>query len=65
MLDQVSYKESQERNRWKIMIIGYDRNPALTEDQKLQSLIDSIQRALDEMKEEIEMLKAEIAERME
>lgn len=30
------------------MIINYDRNPALNTDQKLQSLIDSIQMALTE-----------------
>lgn len=31
------------------MIIDYDRNPALTTDQKLQSLIESIQRSFDEI----------------
>lgn len=31
------------------MIIQYDRNPELAVDQKLQSLMDSIQLALDEI----------------
>ena len=30
------------------MIINYDRNPALTVDQKIESLIESIQLALNE-----------------
>lgn len=30
------------------MIISYDKNPALTTDQKLESLIESIQLALNE-----------------
>lgn len=47
------------------MIVGYDKNPSLTEDQKLQSLVDSIQRAMDEMKMEIEALKKELMERTE
>ena len=42
------------------MIIDYDRNPALTVDQKLQSLIDSIQRLSDEMTEKIEDLRKEV-----
>lgn len=65
MLDQVAHEESQERNRWKTMIIGYDRNPNLSTDQKLQSLINELQRALDEMKEEIEELRRKIEEREE
>ena len=65
MRNQVADEESQERNRWKTMIIGYDRNPNLSTDQKLQSLINDLQRALDEMKEEIDMLKQKIEEREE
>lgn len=34
------------------MIINYDRNPALTTDQKLQSLLESIQLAFNEVKAE-------------
>ena len=44
------------------MIIDYDKNPALTVDQKLQSLIDSIQRMSDEMTDSIEELKKKIKE---
>ncbi len=62
MRNQVADEESQERNRWKTMILGYDRNPNLSTDQKLQSLINELQRALDEMKEEIDMLKQKIEE---
>jgi hypothetical protein len=47
------------------MIINYDRNPALTVDQKLQSLIDSIQRMGDEMTEKIEDLRKEVKELQE
>ena len=65
MLCEVAHKTSEERNRWKTMIVGYDKNPSLTEDQKLQSLVDSIQRAMDEMKMEIEALKKELMERTE
>ena len=42
------------------MIIDYDRNPVLTVDQKLQSLIDSIQRLSDEMTDNIEDLKRRV-----
>lgn len=42
------------------MIIDYDRNPALTADQKLQSLIDSIQRAFDETTDIIKEMQKEI-----
>ena len=31
------------------MIIDYDRNPNLNTEQKLQSLIESVQMALDEL----------------
>lgn len=42
------------------MIINYDRNPALTVDQKLQSLIESIQIMSDEITDSIEDLKKEV-----
>lgn len=42
------------------MIIDYDHNPALSTDQKLQSLAESMQRAIDEITATIEVLKAEI-----
>lgn len=42
------------------MIIDYDRNPALNIDQKMQSLIDSIQRSTDEMTLRIEELRKEV-----
>lgn len=34
------------------MIIDYDHNPKLTYDQKLQSLKESVQMALNEIKDE-------------
>jgi hypothetical protein len=43
------------------MIIDYDKNPALTTDQKLMSLIESIQRAMDDMQIEIAELKARVS----
>lgn len=42
------------------MIINYDRNPNLTIDQKLQSLIDSIQLMSDEITDSIEDLKKKV-----
>lgn len=42
------------------MIIDYDKNPSLTVDQKLQSLIDSIQRMSDEITDSIEDLKRRV-----
>lgn len=42
------------------MIIDYDHNPALNVDQKLQSLVESIQLLSDEILIEIESIKAEI-----
>lgn len=39
------------------MLISYDKNPNLTEEQRLQSLINSIQMALNEIKDELEELK--------
>lgn len=47
------------------MIVDYDRNPRLTTDQKLQSLIDSIQRALNELTEEIAKDRRDIKELQE
>lgn len=44
------------------MIIDYDKNPALTTDQKLQSLIDSIHRALDEVTDELNKISKDISE---
>ena len=44
------------------MIVDYDKNPSLTVDQKLQSLIDSIHRALDEVTTELDKLSKEVAE---
>ena len=42
------------------MIIEYDRNKSLTEEQRLQSLIDSIQRALDELTIRIDQLEKKV-----
>lgn len=42
------------------MIVDYDKNPSLTVDQKLQSLIESIQRQTDELTDSIEELKKRI-----
>lgn len=44
------------------MIVDYDRNPALTVDQKLQSLIESIQRQADDLTDRIEELKKRVKE---
>lgn len=44
------------------MIVDYDKNPSLTIDQKLQSLIDSIHRALDEIRDDMDKLSKEVAE---
>lgn len=44
------------------MIVDYDKNPSLTVDQKLQSLIESIHRALDEVKDDLNKISKEIAE---
>lgn len=42
------------------MIINYDRNPNLTTDQKLQSLIENVQKAFDETMQELDSLKREM-----
>lgn len=44
------------------MIIDFDHNPALGTDQKLQSLKESTQMAIDETTIAIELLKKEIQE---
>lgn len=44
------------------MIIDYDHNPALSVDQKLQSLKESMQMAVDELTDTIKKLKEEITE---
>lgn len=44
------------------MIVDYDKNPSLTVDQKLQSLIESIHRALDEIRDDLDKLSKEVAE---
>lgn len=41
------------------MLISYDKNPNLTEEQRLQSLINSIQRALNELQDKIAELERE------
>ena len=60
MQHQVSDEKGQDGNWRQIMIIDYDKNPMLTTDQKIQSLIQSMQRALDEMKHEISELENKI-----
>lgn len=47
------------------MIIDYDHNPALTVDQKLQSLAESIQLMNDEITAKLEELKAAVKELQE
>lgn len=47
------------------MIVDYDKNPSLTIDQKLQSLIDSIHRALNEVRDDIDKLSKEVEEMKE
>ena len=42
------------------MIIDYDKNPALNVDQKLLSLIDSIQRTIDEISTDIVEIRKDI-----
>lgn len=42
------------------MIIDYDHNPRLNTDQKLQSLVESIQLLSDEFTTEIKAIKEEI-----
>lgn len=47
------------------MIIDYDKNPALTVDQKLQSLIESIQRSNDEIMTMLYEIRKEIEKQEE
>ena len=42
------------------MVLNYDRNPNLTEDQKLQSLVENVQRALDELQTKVYVLENEV-----
>lgn len=42
------------------MVIDYDHNPSLTTDQKLQSLVESIQLMNSEITTKLEELSAEI-----
>jgi len=44
------------------MILDYNHNQNLTVDQKLQSLIESMQMALDELKNEITTLEKRVKE---
>ena len=47
------------------MIIDYDKNPTLTVDQKLQSLIESIQRSNDEIMTMLYEIRKEIEKQEE
>ena len=42
------------------MIIDYDKNPALTADQKLQSLIESIQRSINDITDQLIEVRKDI-----
>lgn len=42
------------------MIIDYDKNPNLDTDQKIKSLIQSLERALDELKLQIIQLESRV-----
>lgn len=42
------------------MIINYDRNAALSTDEKLQSLVNTLQLAFNEVMDETDKLKKEI-----
>lgn len=44
------------------MIIEYDRSPNASVDQKIQSLINSMQRALEESEKQIAELEIKLAE---
>lgn len=44
------------------MVIQYDRNSTLTTDQKLESLLTSIQLAFNEVQDELRKKDREIAE---
>lgn len=47
------------------MIIDYDHNPALSVDQKLQSLVESIRLMDDEITNKLEEIKKDIKELQE
>ena len=42
------------------MIVDYDRNPQLSVERKMASLCDSIQRAINELQDEINKLRKEV-----
>lgn len=42
------------------MIIDYDRNPQLSIDRKLTSLCDNIQRAINELQDELNKVRKEV-----
>ena len=44
------------------MLIDYDHNPAASTDEKLRSLVESIQMALNEITSEIRALERKIEE---
>lgn len=54
---------AQNRIRETEMIVNYDRNPDLTIDEKLQSLVECIQLALNEKADnsKIEEIKKELS----
>lgn len=47
------------------MIIDFDHNPALTEDQKIQSLAENIQRMYDELIDRFTEIEKQIKELQE
>ena len=47
------------------MVINYDRNPDLSTDRKLDSLAESVQLAIDELKTELAELRKKLEERSE
>lgn len=42
------------------MVIDYDKNPDLTEDQKLQSLVENVRIAFDELQTKVYILENEV-----
>lgn len=42
------------------MVIDYDKNPDLTEDQKLQSLVENVRMAFDELQTKVYILENEV-----
>lgn len=47
------------------MIIDYDHNPNVTDEQRLQSLKESVQMALNEIDAKLEELRKEIKQLQE